>query len=81
MKVLLQTIAKGNVRRSTLGTALAAVNGFEGLHSRISFTRNRVNGNLAILQFKNRVIRKVGEIEVADSLSNEKEKVEFKEIK
>jgi len=41
------------------------VEGFEGLHSQISFSKNRVNTCLSVLQYKGRQILHIGQIDLA----------------
>jgi ABC-type branched-subunit amino acid transport system substrate-binding protein len=64
-KLLVQLISQGKTRRPEITAALAKVEGFEGLHSQISFSMNRVNSYLTVLQFKNRQIIRFGEIDLA----------------
>jgi ABC-type branched-subunit amino acid transport system substrate-binding protein len=65
MKMLLQTIRKGAIRREDVVSALKNAGTFKGVHSKISFGRERVNSCLTLMQFKGRVIRKIGEIDVS----------------
>lgn len=65
MSLLLQTIKNGAVRRNDVAAALPAVKEYQGLHSTISFTENRVNTFLTVLQFNNRTISKIGEIDLS----------------
>jgi len=65
MKMILQTIKKGATNRNELAAALPGVRNFNGLHSTISFQENRVNSFLTVLQFKNRSIKKIGEIDLS----------------
>jgi ABC-type branched-subunit amino acid transport system substrate-binding protein/outer membrane protein assembly factor BamD (BamD/ComL family) len=68
MRMLLQTIKKGATNRNELASALPNVRNFYGLHSTISFKENRVNSFLTVLQFKNRAIRKIGEIDLSSPM-------------
>lgn len=63
-KLITQIFAQGKTRRMDVASALAGVKDFEGLHSKISLTLNRVNAYLAILQYKDRQIFKIGEIDL-----------------
>jgi ABC-type branched-subunit amino acid transport system substrate-binding protein/predicted negative regulator of RcsB-dependent stress response len=63
MKALLKVIADGARQRRAIVSGLASLRDFQGIHSRISFTSGRVNGMLSILQYKNRSIAKIGEID------------------
>ena len=65
MELLLQTIRKGARQRNDVAAALPALKGYVGLHSTISFTDKRVNSFLTILQFKNRTISKIGEVDLS----------------
>ncbi len=65
MKMLLRVISESPHERAKIAEALAAVRGYPGIHSKISFTANRVNGVLTILQFKNRSIVRVGEVDMS----------------
>ncbi len=67
MGFLLQTIKKGATVRNDIAAALPALKGYAGLHSTTSFTDKRVNSFLTILQFKNRTISKIGEIDLSQS--------------
>jgi ABC-type branched-subunit amino acid transport system substrate-binding protein len=63
MKALLKVIADGARQRRSIVSSLATLRDYQGIHSRISFTSGRVNGMLSILQYKNRSIAKIGEID------------------
>lgn len=65
MKLLLRTIHQGATHREEVMSALSSARPFQGVHSRISFDHGRVNSCLTLLQFKARVIKKVGEIDVS----------------
>jgi ABC-type branched-subunit amino acid transport system substrate-binding protein len=64
MKLLLDKIDRGAVTREKLAGALGSTKNYPGIGSRISFSRNRVNQELQILQFINNEVRKVTEISV-----------------
>lgn len=66
-KMIVQIISQGKTRRAEIATALAKVEGFVGLHSKISLSLNRVNAYLTILQYKGRKILRVGEIDLSRS--------------
>jgi ABC-type branched-subunit amino acid transport system substrate-binding protein len=65
MQLLLRVIRRGATRREDIASALSTVRNFQGVHSKISLIDSRVNSWLTLLQFKNRTIQKVGEIDVA----------------
>jgi len=65
MGLLLQTIKEGAIRRNDIAAALPSVERYPGLHSTISLTQSRVNSYLTVLQFKNRTITKIGEIDLS----------------
>ena len=63
-KLILQIMSQGNSRRKDIAGALAKLEGYEGLHSRISLSNNRVNSCLSVLQYKGRQILHIGEIDL-----------------
>ncbi len=63
-KMIIQIISQGKTRRAEVAAALAKVEGFEGLHSKISLSMNRVNACLTVLQYKDRQILRIGEIDL-----------------
>ena len=63
-RVLLQVIAAGATRRTEIAAALAAVRGYAGLHSTISFGPGRVNSAMTVLQYRNRAVRKIGSVDL-----------------
>lgn len=63
-KMIIQIISQGKTRRADLAVALAHVEEFEGLHSKISLSLNRVNACLTVLQYKNRQFLRIGEIDL-----------------
>ena len=65
MKMLLQAVRKGAVSRGDLVSSLSAAGTFKGVHSKISFNLGRINSCLTLMQFKGRVIKKIGEIDVS----------------
>jgi branched-chain amino acid transport system substrate-binding protein len=67
MGLLLQVIKNGARQRNDIAAALPTLKGYSGLHSTISFTDKRVNSFLTVLQFKNRTISKIGEIDLSQS--------------
>ena len=64
-KMILLVVSQGQSRRKDIAGALANVEGFEGLHSQISFSKNRVNTCLSVLQYKGRQILHIGQIDLA----------------
>ena len=64
MKLLLDQIDRGAITRVKLTGALGSTKSYPGIGSRISFSRNRVNGELQVLQFINNEVRRVTEISV-----------------
>jgi hypothetical protein len=65
MKFLLRAIRQGATRREEIVSALSSARPLQGVHSKIALGPGRVNSFLTLLQFKGRVIRKVGEINVS----------------
>lgn len=63
MNVVLGTIHSGAVTREALIEGLSHVQQYEGIHSRISLVRRRVNSELRILQYQN------GEIQIIKNIS------------
>jgi ABC-type branched-subunit amino acid transport system substrate-binding protein len=63
-KMIIQIISQGKIRRADVAAALAHVEDFEGLHSKISMSSNRVNACLTVLQYKNRQFLRIGEIDL-----------------
>ncbi len=64
--VLLQAIERGANLRPEIADALATVRGFHGLHGRISFLPNRVNGALTVLRYFDGSITKVTEVDLTE---------------
>lgn len=64
MKLLMKVIKQGATRRAEIASALSAVRNFIGVHSKISFGSSRVNSFLTLMQFKNRALKKIAEIDV-----------------
>jgi ABC-type branched-subunit amino acid transport system substrate-binding protein len=64
-KMILQVVSQGQSRRKDIAGALANVEGYEGLHSQISLSKNRVNTCLTVLQYKGRQILHIGKIDLA----------------
>ena len=64
-KMILQIVSQGKSRRKDIAGALANMEGFEGLHSQISLSKNRVNTCLSVLQYKGRQIYYIGKIDLA----------------
>ena len=63
MSLLLTQILNGGTTRERLTELLGKVTNFPGFHSKISFTEERVNSNLHILQYKKGKIVKIDEIQ------------------
>ncbi len=63
MELLLQLIQQGGTSREGLTALLSQVSNYHGFHSRISFTEDRVNSWLDILQYKKGKVSKIGEFE------------------
>jgi len=63
-KMIIQIISQGKTRRADVAAFLAHIEEFEGLHSKISLSSNRVNAYLTVLQYKNRQILRIGEIDL-----------------
>jgi ABC-type branched-subunit amino acid transport system substrate-binding protein len=63
-KMVVQIIAQGKIKRTEVANALVKVEGFEGLHSKISLSSNRVNSYLSVLQYKGHQIKRIGEIDL-----------------
>jgi ABC-type branched-subunit amino acid transport system substrate-binding protein len=65
-KLLLSAIASGAATRQQIASALREVKDFNGLHSKISFTRDRVNSALNVLRYKGGEVKKLDDIIVQD---------------
>jgi ABC-type branched-subunit amino acid transport system substrate-binding protein len=65
MKLLLNAIRQGATRREDIVEVLSSSQTIQGIHSKISLDQRRVNSFLTILQYKNRQIKKIGEIDVS----------------
>jgi ABC-type branched-subunit amino acid transport system substrate-binding protein len=65
MKLLLRAIRQGATRREEIVSALSSSRPLQGVHSKLILGQGRVNSFLTLLQFKGRVIRKIGEIDVS----------------
>jgi ABC-type branched-subunit amino acid transport system substrate-binding protein len=63
-KMILQVVSDGKSRRKDIAEALAKMEGFEGLHSQISLSKNRVNSCLNVLQYKGGQISQIGKIDL-----------------
>jgi ABC-type branched-subunit amino acid transport system substrate-binding protein len=61
MKMMLETISRGATQRKEFASALAKAT-YDGWHSKIIFSRNRVNSAMTVMQYKQREIRKIGTI-------------------
>ncbi len=67
-KLLLQVIGKGATHRNEIAAELPKIKGFSGHHSKISFTSSRVNTYLVMMQYKNHTMRKIGEIDLSQTV-------------
>jgi ABC-type branched-subunit amino acid transport system substrate-binding protein len=65
MKLLLNAIRQGARGRDAIASMLRSSQTFQGIRSKISLGPSRVNSILTILQYKNRSIKKIGEIDVS----------------
>ncbi len=65
MRILLNAIRQGATGRDAIASVLRSSQTFQGIHSKISLDPRRVNSFLTILQYKNRSIKKIGEIDVS----------------
>ena len=65
MRLLLSAIHQGATRREDIASVLSSSQTFQGIHSKISLGPRRINSWLTILQYKNRSIKKIGEIDVS----------------
>jgi hypothetical protein len=63
--MILQIVSQGKSKRKDIAGELAKVEGFEGLHSQISLSKNRVNTCLNVLQYKGGQITSIGKIDLA----------------
>ena len=61
MKMMLETIGRGATQRKEFAASLAKAT-YEGWHSKIIFSRDRVNSAMTVMQYKQREIRKIGTI-------------------
>ncbi len=64
MRMLLSVIAAGATGRNEIMATLGALPVYSGLRSKISFDANGVNGYLSVLQYTNRIIRHVCDVDV-----------------
>jgi ABC-type branched-subunit amino acid transport system substrate-binding protein len=65
VKLLLNAIKQGATGREAIATMLRSSQIFQGIRSKLSLGPRRVNSFLTILQYKNRSIKKIGEIDVS----------------
>ncbi|HWP81464.1 MAG TPA: ABC transporter substrate-binding protein [Bacteroidota bacterium] len=66
MKLLVSVLEKGASTRQHIAALLPTVRKLPGLHSKISISERRVNSFLFILQYRNRAIQRIGEIDLTD---------------
>jgi len=64
MSLLLTLIEEGENTRTKLSAALSSVEGFPGIHSKITLSRRRVNSEMHILKYLNGEITKLHDIAV-----------------
>lgn len=67
MKFILEGVKRGGTNKIAMTEILSDLRRIDGVHSHISLGNTRVNSFLTILQFKNRVIMKIGEIDLFDN--------------
>ena len=60
-----QAVKKGNVTRQAVKNYLTSTDSYQGIHSKISLKSNRINSYLNILEYKNKKISKIDEINVS----------------
>ncbi|MFH0991011.1 MAG: ABC transporter substrate-binding protein [bacterium] len=65
MKLALTAMKKNPWNKAVIAATLASGQMFKGLHSRIVFDSSRVNPILTILQYKNRTLVRLGEIDTS----------------
>jgi len=65
MRFVLEGVKSGGINRPSLAAAMAMQRRLAGVHSVVSLGEKRINSFLTILQYKNRVIRKIGEIDLS----------------
>ncbi len=63
MELLLHVIEQGGTSREMVTELLSQVSNYQGFHSRISLTEDRVNSWLTMLQYKKGKVSKIGEFE------------------
>jgi hypothetical protein len=63
MSLVLTQILNGGTTRERLTELLGKVSSFPGYHSKISFTEDRVNSHLNILQYKKGKVFKIDEVQ------------------
>jgi ABC-type branched-subunit amino acid transport system substrate-binding protein len=63
MSLLLTQILNGGTTRERLAELLGKVSNFPGFHSKISFTEDRVNSHLHVLQYKKGKVVKIDEVQ------------------
>ncbi|MCX7984174.1 MAG: penicillin-binding protein activator [Bacteroidetes bacterium] len=63
--MVLQTFLEGSTRRADVAVSLARRT-YDGIHSRIVFSKNRVNCAMNILQYKNRSLQHYGVVQLPE---------------
>ncbi|MBI5464000.1 MAG: penicillin-binding protein activator [Ignavibacteriales bacterium] len=65
MKFVANVVRRGATSRNAIAAAIPKTAPYVGLHTTLSFLPPRVNGFLTVLQFKNRAIKKIGQIDLS----------------
>lgn len=74
MKLLLHAIGKGAATRHQIAAMLPTVRKLRGIHSTISISAQRVNSFLHVMQYRNRTIQRIGEVDLTDTPEGEAKK-------
>ena len=64
MNTVLKAVFDGAMTREQLANALSGLENLGLVHGKVTFTKNRVNTNLHVLQYTQGQVRKIGEISV-----------------
>ena len=62
--LVLQAIKNGNTNREKLKRYISSLDYFQGVHSKISLKYNRINSYLNILEYKNKNVSRIDEINI-----------------
>lgn len=68
MNLLLDTMLKGASRRNDIAAGLLKTKQFKGLHTKFTLGESRVNTVMTLLQFRNRTIRRIGDLDLSEPL-------------